>query len=196
MERCRWLGNAAADLEIPALGDFKVIGISVIQSPEQKVIINFSDPLQAEQNLAGLVTIENAENLAFVIDNTRLHILINSYVSNNRRLTVYPGIKNVAGFAFADTYESTLFFEDVKPAVELIGTGNILPKSGNLVLPFKAVNLSAVDVYVLKIYADNVPQFLQTNQLEGDYDLTRVGRPNCLQTDKFSRQRQQFKAVE
>ncbi len=171
------LETLPSTFEIPALGDFKVVGISVIQSPEQKVIINFSDPLQAEQNLAGLVTIENAENLAFVIDNTELHILLNSYVSNNRRLTVYPGIKNVAGFAFADTYENLLTFDDVKPAVELIGNGNILPNSGNLVLPFKAVNLSAVDAYVLKIYADNVPQFLQTNQLEGDYDLTRVGRP-------------------
>ena len=163
--------------EIPALGDFKVVGVQVIMVPEQSLRINFSDPLDAEQNLNGLVSIEGVDNLQFTINDTELEVFPPKSIYGDRMLRVYPGIKNIAGYAFENTYETSLHFEDVKPAVELIGSGNIVPQSSGLTLPFKAVNLSAVDVHVLKIFSNNVPQFLQVNQLEGDYQLRRVGRP-------------------
>ena len=33
-----------------------------------------------------------------------------------------------------------------------------------------------VDVRIVKIYENNIPQFLQVNNLEGESELTRVGR--------------------
>src|SRR5690606_1431030 len=45
-----------------------------------------------------------------------------------------------------------------------------------LLFPFEAVNLNAVDVRVVRIYADNVPQFLQVNDLSGEDELVRTGR--------------------
>jgi uncharacterized protein YfaS (alpha-2-macroglobulin family) len=164
-------------LTIPALGDFSIVGVRVIQRPEQQVVINFSDPLDENQNLNGLVDIEQARLSSFLVDDTELHVFVNGTLNGKRKLTVFPGVKNTAGFAYKNTYEGVVQFADLKPAVELIGSGNIIPSSANLALPFKAVNLKAVDVFVLKIYADNVAQFLQTNQLEGDYQLKRVGRP-------------------
>ena len=163
--------------EIPALGDFTIVGINVIQTPEQKVIINFSDPLQEEQAINGLVEIENANEPSYVIDNTELQLFIKGTISGVRKVRVYPGIKNAAGYVFNENYESEVKFADLKPAVELIGDGSILPSSNNLALPFKAVNLRSIDVFILKIFASNVPQFLQTNKLEGNYQLKRVGRP-------------------
>jgi uncharacterized protein YfaS (alpha-2-macroglobulin family) len=56
---------------------------------------------------------------------------------------------------------------DIKPAVELIGKGVILPNTKGLIFPFKAVNLRAVEVKVIKVYEDNVAQFLQVNQFDG-----------------------------
>lgn len=166
-----------ATIEIPALGDFKVLHVSAAYGQELTVRVNFSDPLQPGQNLKGLVTIGDADDLQFVIENTELQIYRNKPLYGEYTLRIFPGVKNAAGYAFVETYETVLQFEDVKPAVELIGDGNIMPKSGNLAVPFKAVNLSAVDVQVLKIFANNIPQFFQVNRLEGDYQLSRVGRP-------------------
>ena len=56
-------------------------------------------------------------------------------------------------------------FEEMKPAVELIGKGVILPNSNGLIFPFKAVSLKAIDLKILKIYENNIPQFLQINNL-------------------------------
>src|SRR5690606_10588549 len=62
------------------------------------------------------------------------------------------------------------------PNVRVSATGTILPSTDGLYFPFQAVNLNAVDVRVVRIYADNVAQFLQVNDLAGERELARVGR--------------------
>lgn len=166
-----------AKIEVPALGDFKVLAVQLITTPEPVLRINFSDPLDEKQNLNGLITVEDAKNLQLNISNTQVEVLFPNPVYGERLLQVFAGIKNVAGYALSGKYEESITFEDVKPAVAFTGSGNIIPQSTGLTLPFRAVNLRAVDVYVLKIFSNNVPQFLQVNQLEGDYQLKRVGRP-------------------
>ena len=68
------------------------------------------------------------------------------------------------------------------PSVKIQGRGNILPNSGHLVLPFEAINLNAVDISIIKIYENNIPQFLQGNNLSGDEDLKRVAVPVVQKT--------------
>lgn len=56
------------------------------------------------------------------------------------------------------------------------GKGVILPSSNGMSIPFEAVNIKAVDVTIVKLYENNVLQFLQTNDLDGDYQMARVGK--------------------
>lgn len=65
---------------------------------------------------------------------------------------------------------------DTLPAVKIPLKGNILPDKGQLILPFRAVCLCAVDVKVIQIFEDNVPAFLQDNDLGGSDALRRSGR--------------------
>ena len=69
-------------------------------------------------------------------------------------------------------------FEQLKPSVRLLSQGVILPNASSTPLYFEAVNLSAVDVRIIKIFEDNVLQYLQTSNLNTTdwYDLNRVGR--------------------
>ena len=68
------------------------------------------------------------------------------------------------------------------PSVKIQGKGNILPTSGKIVLPFDAINLNAVDISIIKIYENNVPQFLQENDLGGNNELRRVAKPVVQKT--------------
>jgi len=52
------------------------------------------------------------------------------------------------------------------PAVRFIDDGVIMPKSERWLLNFEAVNLSKVDVIIHKIFAGNIQQFLQINNLD------------------------------
>jgi hypothetical protein len=49
-------------------------------------------------------------------------------------------------------------------------------------MPFEAVNLSAVDVSIIKIYENNVPQYFQNNGFDGGYELRHVGKPIVQKT--------------
>ena len=97
---------------------------------------------------------------------------------------VFQGITNTDGFKLKKPFSEIISFESLKPQVRLISNGTILPNSQELKFNFEAVNLSAVDVRIIKIFEDNVLQFLQDNELQtnNEYALRRVGRRIAKQT--------------
>jgi uncharacterized protein YfaS (alpha-2-macroglobulin family) len=164
------------DVIIPALGDFKITDVSVVQQPEQYISLKFSDPLKEKQYLEGIITLDNGTDLSFIIENNEIRAYPAVRQSGGLQLYVSSGIRNILDYKLVAGEEFKVSFEEMKPAVRLLGKGVILPSSEGLILPFEAVNLKAVDVRVIRIFEDNIGQFLQVNQLDGDYQLKRVGR--------------------
>ncbi len=178
-----WNGNeievsnsGSASVEIPANTDFRIVNVKVIQEPEQFVTLSFSDPLDASQNLEGLIRIGSDFNHRFTIDNSLIRIYTTNRLSGKLMLFVDASIKNKDGKILTRPFSAEVSFEDLKPAVRLLGKGVILPNSNGLILPFEAVNLSKVDIRILKIFENNIAQFLQVNDLSGNNELYRVGK--------------------
>ncbi|PSG90523.1 alpha-2-macroglobulin family protein [Aurantibacter aestuarii] len=171
-------------LNIPGRDNFTVINVEVIQIPEQFVKINFSDPIKKEQNFDGLVTIQNSPGLNFVVDGNVLKVYPETKLSGVLQMDVFQGIENTDLYKLKTTYSESIAFEDIKPEIRLINSGVILPNSRDLKFNFEAVNLKAVDVRVIKIYEDNVLQFLQENNLNSNnkYAIRQVGRRVAKQT--------------
>ncbi len=163
-------------IEIPALGDFKVMDVKVVQSTEQYAVLQFSDPLMEGQNLEGLITLTGGSALKYVIDENEVRVYPQSQQTGARTIAVETGVKNVLDMPLKSRYEMEIMFEQLKPEVQLIGKGVILPNSSGLIFPFRAVSLKAIDVKILKIYEKNIPQFLQINNMEGERELRRVGK--------------------
>jgi uncharacterized protein YfaS (alpha-2-macroglobulin family) len=97
-------------------------------------------------------------------------------------LEVFQGIESEYGKKLNENYSEKISFDEIKPNVRFTKNGTILPSSSNLKLNFEAVNLSAVDVKVYKIYKNNILQFLQDNELNGTRNLKRVGQPVAKST--------------
>ncbi|NLP57035.1 alpha-2-macroglobulin [Lutibacter sp. B1] len=165
-------------LKIPGKNNFSILAIDVVQSPEQHLNINFSDPLKKQQNFDGLVAIKNTKNLKFIVDGNVLKVYPDSRVVGNVQVDIFQGIKSNDGYKLKTPFSEVVAFEQLKPAVRLLSSGVILPSSNDLKFNFEAVNLKAVDVRVIKIFEDNVLQFLQENNLGSDnrYNIRRVGR--------------------
>ncbi len=140
------------EIEIPALGDFKVISVKVIHQPEQYLLIQFSDPLRKNQNLEGLIYLENYSSLSYTIEGNTVKVFPEVRQGGTLKLYVKKGVLNVQGFELKQEYSSDVLFEIPKPAVKLVGKGVILPNSKGLIFPFEAVNLNAVDVKIIKIF--------------------------------------------
>ena len=173
------------DIIIPALDDYKVISSRIVRGADNYISVLFSDPLQSRQNLNGLVTLSNTNNRhRMVSDLNELRIYPTQDISTTIQLTVNSGLKNMAGYNLKEDYTATLRFTQSKPEVKLVenGKGSILPNSDGLKLPFEAVGLKAVDVRVIRVFEDNMLQYLQVNGLGGQRELSRVGKPVAVKT--------------
>ncbi len=163
-------------IDIPAIGDFSVMDVRVVQQPDQYVSVRFSDPLQRDQDLSGLLRIQDAERLRLLIDGNEVRVYPEARLSGSRTLTVEEGLRSQRGYRLGESRTFNIAFEDINPAVRLTGKGVIIPNSDGLIFPFEAVNLRAVEVRIIKIFENNVGQFLQVNQLDGGDQLKRAGR--------------------
>ena len=171
-------------INIPGKNNFSIIETQVIQNPEQYLSINFSDPIKKQQNFAGLVTIQNVKNPKYIVDGNVLKVYPDTKLVGDIKVDVFTGIKNTDGFKLKNAYSQTLTFEELKPQVRLISNGSILPNSKDLKFNFEAVNLSKVDVRIIKIFEDNVLQFLQENNMNSNYEhsIKQVGRRIAKET--------------
>jgi len=180
----KWDGQALGldnkgmkEIEIPALGDFKVMDVKVVQDADQYISVQFSDPVLEKQNLAGLITLSDVSTvLKFITEDNEVRVYPSEHLSGAKVINVETGVKNILSYPLKNKYTMQVLFEDIKPAIRISGKGTILPHSNGLIFPFEAVNLNAVDVKIVRIFENNVLQFLQINSIDGDRELSRVGR--------------------
>ena len=162
--------------DVPAANAFTILEAKVVHEPEQHIEIRFSDPILKSQDITGLIALSNGTELRVIAENNLLKAWPSKILSGEIDLTVFEGIQNINFNRFKKTETFRLQFESTKPAVKFVGKGNIVPQSGNLEMPFEAVNLNAVEIRVIEIFKDNILQYFQDNQWEGNSDLKRVGR--------------------
>ncbi|MBI5540819.1 MAG: hypothetical protein HY951_12215 [Bacteroidia bacterium] len=168
--------SGSREIEVKALGDFSVTNSKVVDDGDQYIELTFSDPLDYNQNLKGIVTLQGIENLTYAIENNVVKIFLPNRIQGEKMISITNGIKNFKGYKMNIAYSEKLYFEEPNPMVRIKGKGSILPNSNGLIFPFEAIYLKAVDVRIIKIYANNVHQFLQVNDLDGQSQLTRVGK--------------------
>jgi uncharacterized protein YfaS (alpha-2-macroglobulin family) len=169
-------GNIEKYVDVYSQNSFKITETQVIQFPDQYINIHFSSPLKRKQALAGMVTVKGVNSLNYSVDGHNLKVYLPYQVTGLRVVEVHQGIESSNGGKLKNEYEKELSFEALKPDVRLASDGVIMPSTHGLKFPFEAVNLKAVDVFVTRIYENNLAQFLQVNSLSGSYQLKRVGK--------------------
>ena len=141
------------------------------------------------QELKGLVGIKNIEDPAYTIEGSTVKIFAPERLEGNFTAFVNEGVENISHQKISQAFTGNVFFENRLPSVTIPGKGVILPDSGKLAMPFEAVNLNAVDVSIIKIYADNVPQYFQSNGFDGSSELRMVGKPILQKTIHLDQQK-------
>lgn len=172
---------------IPAITEFKTSKIEVINEPTQMVKIRFTDPLKESQNLNGLVTIIDPETQR-LYNKVEYKIqsegnCINIYPSERKKgeikITLASGIANVLDYKLAEDKTYSVDFEPQKPQIRTVKSGLILPSSDNgLVYPFEAINLTAVDVTIIKVLEKNILSYIRDfSDYYNNGNLERTGVP-------------------
>ncbi|RZM19470.1 MAG: hypothetical protein EOO88_37955, partial [Pedobacter sp.] len=187
--KLKWSGDpidseaeGTMELPVPGIGVFTVLDIKAVQDQEDYALVQLSQPISVAQDLSGLISLSGVGSPKYTVDRSQVKIYSGDKLEGNYGVQVSPGIENIEGAKLRTGKTANIVFENRKPSVAIAGSGSIIPNSGKLVLPFEAVNLKAVDVTIIKIYENNIPQFFQGNNFNGESDLRRVAKPVVQKT--------------
>lgn len=172
-------------IEIPSLTDYKVVSAKLVHDDGNYISILFSDPLDERQNLSGLVRFtDDNSNPRVVINLNELKVFPTREIHGSAEINISSSIKSINGSKLKSDFKTNIQFTQIKPDVRFVDSNNkpIMPSTDGLVLPFEAVGLNAVDVIVVKIYENNILQYLQINSLGSNDQLRRVGKPIIKKT--------------
>lgn len=178
--------DSRLEVIIPSKASFKVLSAELVEADDPYIDIYFSQPLADVDDNTGFFTLEGVGKSFVQTENAHARVFFESPGEQPLTLKVSDAVKSYDGARLADEYSRQFSSSESKPAVEIPVTGNILSNAKELLLPFKAVNLKAVDIRVIQIYEDNVLMFLQDNNLGGENSLRRSGRmvyKRCLRLD-------------
>ncbi|ATA89494.1 hypothetical protein CGC58_06995 [Capnocytophaga stomatis] len=165
-------------ISIPEKGAFKALFTRTEDSSNQSFSINFSEPLEKNQNFNGLVTLSNTDTeLKYSVNGNVLKVFREATNEGDFQVTVHEGVRSIYGKRISNSENFEVRFLQQKPEIRLVKNGTILPSSQNLKVHFQAINLRAVNATVYRIYENNILQFLQENSLGSSYGLQRVGKP-------------------
>jgi uncharacterized protein YfaS (alpha-2-macroglobulin family) len=170
---------------VPALQELQVTSVIQEQREEQPGFkIEFSEELDPNQDVNGLVRIEPPMDLKLKIIGNIIHVSGNFELGESYNLILNQGIHSRLASKLQKDYRKELKFDDIKPQIRFSSSGVFLPSSNLQKILFQTVNLSRVNIEIKKVFESNIGQFLQTERLnsnvnrrEGfsDYYINRVG---------------------
>lgn len=161
---------------IPAKDSFRFLSATRIDEPENGIEVVFSAPLSDTQDLKGLIEIPELSSSVFQIKENRVFIYFEANQLSKLTLNIHEGVKSSQDKTLGTSHSISFSEINLKPQVEMLTTAAILPDSKSLIIPFRAVNLYAVDLSVIRIFENNVLMFMQTNSLASANELRRSGR--------------------
>ena len=161
---------------IPAKNSFRFLSAVRIDQPENGIEIIFSDPVSNTQDLKGLIDVPEVSSSIFQIKENKVFVYFEAGKLNKLTLNIHEGIRNSQDKPLGTSHTISFSEVSLKPQVEMSTTAAILPDSKSLIIPFRAVNLYAVDLSVIRIFESNVLMFMQNNSLSSANELRRSGR--------------------
>lgn len=165
---------------------FKLMQAEMIDEPESGACLTFSAPVSTTQDVNGLVTLrageggsDGAVSYTCQVQDNKVRLFFERRSDLKAvAIEVDGALRSVAGDALTASSSVRLEVKSLNPQVEFLSEGTIMPNAEQLILPFRAVNLYAVDLKIIRIFERNVLTFLQDNSLEASSssELRRTGR--------------------
>lgn len=175
-------------INIPGVKEFAVYDVSYVPEPEKYIEVTFNELLDDTQNMHGLAYIRNNSSETVTVEGNKLRLYPDADKAGELTVVLTNAIRSKKGRRLTEDLTYQIEVKALLPDVQFTGNGVVMPISGRLTVPFQAVYLRGVTVRVIRILEDNTGAFLQSNQLDGNSQLMRVGRPVARKTIFFDEQ--------
>ncbi|NCQ11929.1 MAG: hypothetical protein GW809_07260 [Bacteroidetes bacterium] len=172
-------GEGSETVSIPSKNEFLITKAEFENQGVTRIKVIFSENLAKDQQFIGKIKLNDSDNLRFETVANFLYVYPRFSIEGgtNLSLRVEKEIKSEKKYELRAPFSKVFQFAEELPKVEFLGDGVILPRSGKLLVPFKAIGLRAVDIRIYKIFEKNIPQFLQVNStMTSGEQLHRVSK--------------------
>lgn len=133
--RFHWVGSVIGmnkqietKILVPAKGDFRVTRVSLDPESANYVEIYFSDLLNRQQSMDGLIEIEDLDDYTYQVTTNQLLLFFDKRLEGAKQLKVSGAIQNLEQERLGEDFQQVLTFESIPPAVRFV-KGSILPSS-------------------------------------------------------------------
>ncbi|MDO4462109.1 MAG: MG2 domain-containing protein, partial [Bacteroidia bacterium] len=187
------IGNSKFGLEegnlinvtIPSKNEMSILDVSCVRGDERYIEVIFSKKLDPSQNINGLANIVDKNTRNISVSKNRLRIYPAANVKGEVSIFVSGSIRAHNGATLGEDKTYSVTLDEIKPQVEFLKAGEIIPLSDNVSVPFRAIMLKGVHVDIYRIYHNNFGQMLQMGNINDINNLRMVGRPIASKTIFF-----------
>jgi len=160
---------------VPRKTDFSVLEIAA--DDPSCILVRFSDRIDPTQDIRGLVRTGTSVAMRYNLDGNILRLYNTDGWQADTDITVLGGIRSLSGKILKQETAARISASWEIPDVRFADDGVILPTSSGVTVAVETRNLRGLIVEAFEINGDNILQFLQVNELDGSYELRRVGEP-------------------
>ena len=171
--------NLDTTITIPSLSRFTVSSFAVDSVSKKEITISFSNklPYYSSSNIKKYIKIEGMNSYNCSVNGNKVTITFNEFVSGKQKITISGDLQDNRGNKIGSDFIREVTFNNEKPEVVFLGKGTIIPQSTQkIILPIKTMNLKYIRVEAFQVFENNIPQFLQVNEMNGTNELKRVGK--------------------
>ena len=135
------------------------------QGKTPKLMLQFSDQLDLNQDLNGFVSITPETN--FKIQQLGKYLILDGdfKFGNEYEISIKSGLKSKWGSKTDQPISEKVKFSDIQPQVEFSSNGIFLPTSNNKRVQFLTTNVKRVHVEIKKVFDENVDAFFRNENL-------------------------------
>lgn len=168
-------------VKIPNPNTLSLVKVEYLGEQSKCIEVTFNKNLDPKQSLKGLVFIEEEKDgnvkSPFVSKN-KIKLYLSKNLNGVVSVFLSKDIKSEDGSILGESRVENVEITLNKPDIQFLGDGVIYPKSGKVLVPFRAVGFRGVKVRVFKIYSNNVQNVIMGQ----NEDLVYVGRPEVVTT--------------
>ena len=174
-------GNLKRRFKLPPKGVFTFFGAEETEEPEHSILVHFTYPLDPDQPEAGLVYLKNVATEGTSQSGCDVRIPVPSDLYGDQQIGISAGLRSGTGRIIPTPFTMPIALRPGLPGLRLPGKGYIVPDAGQQAfVAFEARALRQANVEVYRIYPNNVPEFLASQNLDvpmqSFYQRT-LGRP-------------------
>ena len=127
------------------------------------LVVLFSEELDKKQDFKKLVEVEGLDGDITIMPFLNKLIIKGDFKKDNPyNVKVSKDIKGISGTSLTDDFiKYNLYVGKKEPSLSFADSGNVLPSINNKKINFNSVNISKVKLEVIKVYTNNITQYLK-----------------------------------